>query len=158
MGLIGIDKLVTMFILGKIAWKRMKEGKTQYFCDAVDTLMIPYKIDINKFIVNMDCFRNSHSYSYTHSQASTKSMVFFAEQINSWELPLGFPDWFYGAFPDVAYWIIKENGLEDISEELPELNDGSLIDPISNKIRVSNLKKVIDLYLRKSRKQLETIG
>jgi len=106
----------------------------------------------------MDCFRNSHSYSYTHSQASTKSMVFFAEQINSWELPLGFPDWFYGAFPDVAYWIIKENGLEDISEELPELNDGSLIDPISNKIRVSNLKKVIDLYLRKSRKQLETIG
>ena len=49
MGLIGIDKLVTMFILGKIAWKRMKEGKTQYFCDAVDTLMIPYKIDINNY-------------------------------------------------------------------------------------------------------------
>lgn len=147
-----------MFILDKIAWKRMKEGKTPYFCDAVDTLMIPYKIDINKFIVNMDCFRNSHSYSYTHSQSSTKSMFFFAEQINSWELPLGFPDWFYGAFPDVAFWIIKENGLEVIDEELPELNDGSLIDPISNKIRVSNLKKVIDLYLRESRKQLETIG
>ena len=144
-----------MFILDKIAWKRMKTGKTQYFCDAVDILMIPYKIDINKFIVNMDCFRNSHSYSYTHAEASARSMIFFAEHINSWEIPTGFPDWFYGAFPDVAYWIIKDNGIDTISNELPELNDGDLVDPAINKIRVRNLKKVIDLYLRISKKRLE---
>lgn len=156
MGLIGINNNYVMFILDKLAWKRLKNGKTPYFCEAIDNLMIPFKVDINKFIVNMDCFRNSYSYSYTHSQASTHSMVFFAEHIKSYELPLGIPDWFYGAFPDVAYWIIKENGLSTIEKELPELNDEDSIDPVSKKLSVKLLKKVIDLYLKRKSRFLET--
>ena len=36
---------------------------------------------LQKFIVNMDCMQNGHSYSYNYSQGSTFSMIYFAAVI-----------------------------------------------------------------------------
>ena len=33
-----------MFFFDKAKWNKVKEGQSPYFCNAVDSLMIPYKI------------------------------------------------------------------------------------------------------------------
>ena len=117
--------------------------------------MIPYKINFQKFLVNMDCMQNGHSYSYNYSQGSTFSMIFFAEEINSWELPLGFPDWFYWAFPDVVYWIIKDDGARFMHEKFEKLSEAELIDTSEGRFRIRILKDIIDLYRSKTGRRLE---
>lgn len=144
-----------MFFFDKSKWNKLKEGQSSYFCNAVDNLMIPYKINFNKFVVNMDCMQNGHSYSYNYSQGSTFSMIYFAEDINSWELPLGFPDWFYWAFPDVVYWIIKDNGAKEIDEKFNNLSEIELIDSSEGRFRIKILKAIIDLFISKTGKRLE---
>ena len=57
-----------MFFFDKAKWNKVKEGQSPYFCNAVDSLMIPYKINFQKFLVNMDCMQNGHSYSYNYSE------------------------------------------------------------------------------------------
>jgi len=133
----------------------VKEGQSPYFCRAVDSLMIPYKINFQKFLVNMDCMQNGHSYSYNYSQGSTFSMIYFAEEINSWELPLGFPDWFYWAFPDVVYWIIKEDGVKEMHAQFENLSETELIDSSEGRFRIKVLKDIIDLYRSKTGRRLE---
>jgi len=144
-----------MFFFDKTKWNKVKEGQSPYFCRAVDSLMIPYKINFQKFLVNMDCMQNGHSYSYNYSQGSTFSMIYFAEEINSWELPLGFPDWFYWAFPDVVYWIIKEDGVKEMHAQFENLSETELIDSSEGRFRIKILKDIIDLYRSKTGKKLE---
>ena len=144
-----------MFFFDKSKWNKVKEGQSPYFCNAVDNLMIPYKVNFQKFLVNMDCMQNGHSYSYNYAQASTFSMVFFAEEINSWELPLGFPEWFYWAFPDVTYWIIKDNGANEIGNIMGNLSDNELIDSSEGRFRIRILKEIIELYKSKTGRRLE---
>ena len=144
-----------MFIFDKSKWIKSKDGQPSYYCSAVDNLMIPYKISCKKFLVNMDCMSNGYSYSFNYSQASTFSMVFFAEGIKSWELPLGFPDWFYWAFPDVAYWLIKENGMDVIMKRFKNLGEDEISDPSNGRIKISLLKEFIELYKSMTGKQLE---
>ena len=144
-----------MFIFDKSKWNKVKEGQSPYFCNAVDSLMIPYKINFQKFVVNMDCMQNGHSYSYNYSQGSTFCMIYFAEEISPLELPLGFPDWFYWAFPDVVYWIIKDDGAKEVRAKFGNLSDEELIDSSENRLRIRILKDLIDLYKSKTGKRLE---
>ena len=144
-----------MFFFDKSKWNKVKEGQSLYFCNAVDYLMIPNKINFQKFIVNMDCMQNRHSYSYNYSQGSTFSMIYFAEEINSWELPLGFPEWFYWAFPDVVYWIIKDGGAKEMHEKFKNLSETELIDSSEDRFKITILKEIVDLYKRITGKRLE---
>ena len=144
-----------MFFFDKAKWNKVKEGQSPYFCNAVDSLMIPYQINFQKFLVNMDCMQNGHSYSYNYSQGSTFCMIYFAEEISPLELPLGFPDWFYWAFPDVVYWIIKDDGANYMHDKFENLSETELIDSSEGRFRIRILKDIIDLYRSKTGRRLE---
>lgn len=144
-----------MFFFDRNTWKKAQEdySNSAYFREGIAKLMIPYRIDIKKYNVNLDCFKNRYSYSHKYSQGSTFSMIHLAEDIESWNLPLGYPDWFYAAFPDVVCWLLTKEGLDVAEQHFGAADD--ITDPNSGKFKVDVLKAMIELYLVVKSKNLE---
>lgn len=144
-----------MFFFDKATWKKAQEdySNSAYFREGIAKLMIPYKIDMKKFNVNFDCFKNRYSYSHKYSQGSTFSMIQLAEYLDVWNLPMGYPDWFYAAFPDVVCWLLSKEGLNTAEQQLGALDD--VEDPNSGKLKIDILKALVELYLIIKSKKLE---
>lgn len=114
------------------------------------------------FVVNMDCFGSRNSYSYKYGMKCSQYMIYFCEEIPTYDLPLGFPYWFYWAFPDVAFWIIERNGIKTIKEIIPELEEMShdeMNDYSTGRKGVPVLlNKLVDCYLNNISNKLEIGG
>jgi hypothetical protein len=148
-----------MGLLNSLKWNIVK-GKDPSLDEAIEKMFIPYKIKFNMFVVNMDCFSTGNSYSYKYGMKCSQKMVYFVD-IPTYDLPLGFPYWFYWAFPDIAYWIIERNGIQTIKEKIPELEEMShdeMNDPSTGRMRVPVLKKLVDCYLNNISNKLEIGG
>lgn len=145
-----------MVLFNSLVWNKAK-GNDSVFDEAIEKLMIPYKINFDMFLVNMDCFVSRQGYSYKCKKNCSHTMYYFCEAIPAYDLPLGFPEWFYSAFPDVAYWMIERNGYEMIKSEHPEissLSNNELTDS-TGRLRVTILKEIIDCYLKNISNKLE---
>lgn len=115
---------------------------------------IPYKVRIQNWIVNQDCFEQRYSYSYDFQQGSTSSMIYWSEDVQTWEMPTGIPEWFIIAFPDVAKWIATEEGMSAINRIYGDAEDDEMSDA-NGYAKKSVLKTMIDLYIKHGHK-LET--
>lgn len=146
-----------MFFFNKSKWEKLQEDYSiqAYFREGIAKLMIPFKIDIKKFCVNLDCFENRYSYSYKYGQGSTFSMISLAEAIDTWNLPLGYPNWFYAAFPDVVCWLLTKEGFDAVDQQCRAINDTEAVDPNSRKLKVDILRLLVDNYLEVKSKKLE---
>ena len=144
------------FKSNKSKWQELANSCTDYkFKSAIIDLFIPYKISLSKFLVNKDCFEQRHSYSYTYGQGSTFSMVHWAETLNIWELPLGFPHWFYFAFPDVAKWASEDRSSKKVLQSIFDTMHGDDNHDSDGRLNISSLKKVVEAYINITHLRLE---
>lgn len=117
-------------------------------------LFIPYKIDVEKYGINEDCFLKKDSYNYQTRKYCTTSLPYWIERAKNDDLPMGFPTWFYAAFPDVAKWT-QTSEARVFLEPLFEENKDLLEDPSDGRLRVFIFKKMIDAFLISTSKKLE---
>ena len=137
-------------------WKAvLNDNSIDYkFRNAVSELFIPNKISYKKYLINQDCFNNRHSYSYKYSHGSTYNMIYWAEHIEMYNLPLGYPHWFYYAFPDVATWAMSNEGRAILGPLFEDIDDNDFVDS-DRRMKISIMKKMIDAYKSTTNKRLE---
>ena len=113
---------------------------------------IPYKISAIKFAINKDATDDPFRYMmYEDDPLFSKTLKCFQEDPSL--KALGYPDWFYCAFPDVAFWAIKGMGKSIILEKFKFFTEDDLIS--NNRIKNVHLKTIIDLYIKYTGKSLE---
>ena len=142
-----------MFLLSKIAWKRMENEVSipRYFREGITKLMLPYKIDMDLFETNIDCFNTRSSQSCKTGKSCTNSLVnILNERFN---LPLGYPNWFYAAFPDVASWLITDEGMSYLKNSFSDSDD--IVDSESDKVKIDILRQLVEVYKSKKCTKLE---
>ena len=107
---------------------------------------IYYKIDPVKYSINMDATADPYRFlMYEDEPLFSKSLQEFQKRPSL--KALGYPDWFYLAFPDVALWALDGLGVEVIRKEFSHFTEEMLIDLNRRQIKEQHLKRVIDLYL-----------
>lgn len=142
------------FNSNKSKWKQIANSCNDALLSEIITEMfIPFNINLNKLTINTDCFENRTILSNEYSRYCTPSMEEWC-LMPLHNLPLGIPDWFYPAFPEVATWIgTPEAGkyIDSITEgkNSYELNDRN------NKIRMSILRQMVESYIKVTGKRLE---
>ena len=122
------------------------------FKDLIRYFLIPYKISILKYTLNKEYyedpfpvdFHNNHK----HIAPSLKKI-----KENPFDIAMGYPSWFFIAFPDVAFWAMKSDGLELIKKRFKNLSEEELIE--GNHIRANLLNDIIKLYQNSTNKPLE---
>jgi hypothetical protein len=72
---------------------------------------------------------------------------------NPYDIAMGYPSWFYIAFPDVALWAMKGDGSELIKKRFENLSEDELVD--GKHIRANLLNDIIKLYQSNTNKPLE---
>jgi hypothetical protein len=90
------------------------------FKDLIRYFLIPNKVSILKYTLNKEYyedpfpvdFRNNHK----HIAPSLKKI-----KENPFDIAMGYPSWFFIAFPDVAFWAMKGDGLELIKKRFKNL-------------------------------------
>ena len=143
----------------KSKWQEIANSCTDYkFKSAINDLFIPYKIKLSTYLINKDCFEQRYSYSYKFKHGSTFSMVHWAETVNLYDLPLGFPHWFYHAFPDVAKWASEDRSAKTVLKPLFDKYDSMQnfdIHDSDGRLTIYVLKRIVDLYVNTTHKKLE---
>lgn len=113
----------------------------------IKEIFIPYNIDPVKYTSNKDATSTQFGYlSHSKNSNCTKSMRKLVEEPSL--KALGFPAWFFYAFPDVAIWVGDGPGNEIMKKEFAHLNEETLVDLKRGKVRDKYLKRLIDLYLQ----------
>lgn len=113
---------------------------------------IPYKISFIKCSINFDAISDPFRYiMYQDEPLFSKTLKCFQEDPSL--KAMGYPDWFYSAFPDVAMWAIKGAGLSIIKQSFKNLSEDELI--YNNSLRNEHLKFIVDLYISRTGNKLE---
>lgn len=128
----------------------------QNFFNIIKIFLKPDIIDVNKFFENYRLILQPEEFFYCPPVAEepikyTPTMPFF---INFMNRPLGFPEWFFAAYPDIIYWIIFNMEKIESEKRIIELLDSldhSLNTYIPNKI----LRMIIDFYKKNVKNKLE---
>lgn len=136
-------------------WLRIaKKTETEKMKKAILELFIPYRIDVTKYGINEVCFLQEDSYDDETKQYCTASMTYWIERFSIDDVPMGFPGWFYPAFPDVARWT-QTFEARYLLEPIFELNKGHLEDSSDGRLRLPVLKSLIEAYIGCTGKKLE---
>ncbi len=118
----------------------------------IKEFFIPFRISPIKFLTNRDATSDPYRYMmYENEPLFSKTLNMFQE--NPSLKAMGYPNWFYQAFPDVAMWDIRGDGNKIIKEMFKRLKESELIS--NNQIRPELLKKIIETYISKTGKKLE---
>lgn len=123
-----------------------------FFKTIILDFFIFYEISFLKYSINNDATSDPFRYlMYDTNTLFSSSLKAFQEETTM--KAVGYPNWFYLAFPDVAMWAIKGEGNKIIKEQLSNLSEKEVI--FNNVIRNEHLKTIINLYKQNSKKQLE---
>lgn len=116
-----------------------------YFKTAITELYLYYKISPMKVNLNLGYIQESDFYTdlFLDIAPSLKRLKPMFSNI-----PLGYPRWFLISFPDVLFWAMNENNQMFIINNLKDDNDGKFLS-------INSLKFIIELYLERTKKQLE---
>lgn len=143
------------FNSNKSQWEKIaSQCDDYYFKEAIESLFIPFKVSLKKFAINMNCMEIGNSYSYEYSSPSTPHLGDWC-MMPQWERPLGYAEWFYAAFPDVASWVMTAPGRKAVEAALAGIPDDEYSG--SNcRLRIPILKRVVQAFVNNSRFPLET--
>lgn len=112
----------------------------------IRTFLKPHNIDPTKFTTNMDATSDPYRYlMYRDNKNFSSTLQQFQE--NPSLKAMGYPEWFYWAFPDVAMWAIRGQGNKLVKEKLEGLAEEDLVDFDKNHLKEGILKTIINLYL-----------
>lgn len=122
------------------------------FKEFIINFLIPYNISILKFSFNQEYFNDPFpvDFEYNHRHIAPSLRIL---KENPWDLSMGYPTWFYIAFPDVAIWAINGDGLELIKKRFKGLSEEELTD--GRHIRPNHLNDIIRMYINKTNRSLE---
>lgn len=142
----------------KSKWEKVaSESHDGYFRDGIRTLIIPFKVSPKKFAINADCMEIGNTYSYNYCSGCTLSMQEWC-LMPQWNRPMGFPDWFLIAFPDVALWLQHQDGRNFANSNFGDIPDSEIMDKNVGRFKISFLKQLIEAYLKRKKLPLETAG
>lgn len=118
----------------------------------IQSFLIPYKISVLKYTLNEEYFEEPFSADFQ------KTVLHIAPSLrkireNPFDIPMGYPRWFFIAFPDVVLWAMKGEGFESIKRRYRNLSEEEIVD--DNYIRSSLLHDIINLYQNTTNKPLE---
>jgi hypothetical protein len=122
------------------------------FKDLIRYFLIPYKISILKFTLNKEYYENPFPVDFHNNHKHIAPSLKKIKE-NPFDIAMGYPSWFYVAFPDVALWAMKDDGLELIEKRFKNLSEEELVD--GNHIRANLLNDIIKLYQSNINKPLE---
>ena len=115
------------------------------------------EIDMVKLFANSEIMENETKEIYQArarlynqediSDKATKTIHWIAKTYNQ---PLGYPVWFMTAYPDVVRWVSELAERRTIDGVLPILGELSEKDIVDNKISISFLRKMVDIYKQKN--------
>jgi len=125
-----------------------EEEVPEYFKSVIRLFLIPNKISPLKFQINMECFEDFYSRG---SDNVAPSLIKFKQ--HGLDRPMGYPDWFYIAFPDVALWAIHGGGIELVEKKLQNYSEEEIFD--GDHLNISILIGIIRMYLNNTSKSLE---
>lgn len=140
----------------KSKWEKIaSESKDGYFRDGIRTLIIPYKVSLKWFTINAECLESGNTYNSNFYTGCTLSMQDWCDKPSCFR-PVGFPDWFLIAFPDVALWMQGARGKNYYCKHFDDIPESEVIDQNNHRFKISFLKKLIDAYIATEKLPLET--
>ena len=133
--------------------KMLAEPDTDpYFKQVITMFFIPYKISFLKWTLNDEYFKNPFpvdlKYNHRHIAPSLKRI-----KEDSLKRAMGYPNWFYAAFPDVLEWAAQRQGFEVVNTLLSKYSDEELID--GNKLSLVVLVDIVNAYINTTKQPLE---
>lgn len=131
--------------LNSIKWNQFLDNPetSSDLKDLIIHFLDPYKISPMKFIMHLEASSSGNYYGYG-DYLSPNTVGFLTGSLNK---AMGYPDWFYLAFPDVAKWAIDGSGMEIIEKQFAHLPEDECIDSSTGTLKESLLKKIIEAYL-----------
>ncbi len=115
------------------------------FRPIIEQIYIPNKLCEEKLTINRTVFNkiNSSDTIQNHSfyKYISPSLKYFIDSPR--EITLHYPEWFYVAFPDVAYWLKNEDGFNCYKQSAGMSND-EIFECYT--VKWVHLKNMIDLY------------
>lgn len=129
-------------------WRELLEDDDMpaHFKVVIRDFLLPYKINPIKYLVNHDGTTDPTRFIlYDNDPLFSESLRKI--QQNPTIRVMGYPSWFYLAFPDVALWAIKGEGKKIIINKFSDLEEEEFIDSETNKIRHRYLDRIIKFYL-----------
>lgn len=128
------------------------EKASGYFKDLIIKFLLPFKISLLKFSLNKEFYEDPFPVNIHNNIQVAPSLKIIKENPFDY-ISLGYPSWFYMAFPDVALWAMNGEGQILIKNKFKKYSEDELTD--GNHIRANLLKYIIKLYLSKTGKSLE---
>lgn len=122
------------------------------FKDLIRYFLIPYKISILKYTLNKEYYENPFPVDFHNNHKHIAPSLKKIKE-NPFDIAMGYPSWFFIAFPDVAIWAMKGEGHELIKKRFKNLSEEELID--GNHIRANLLNDIIKMYQSNTNKPLE---
>lgn len=113
--------------------------------------LIPYKISKIKLELNEEFLSNPYMYMFDNRDIISPSLLMLQKETLTF--PPGYPNWFYCAFPEVAWWVVEGSGTEFMitnygNSPASEFMDGQYV-------KSSIIKQLIEAYFEKTGNKLE---
>jgi hypothetical protein len=124
----------------------------QQFKDLIRYFLIPYKISILKFSLNQEYYQNPYPIDFENNHRHIAPSLKKIKE-NPLDVAMGYPSWFFIAFPDVALWAMKGEGVELVVRKFKNFSEEELVE--GNYIRTHLLNDIIKLYQSNTNKPLE---
>lgn len=116
-----------------------KENIANWFISAIENCILPNRISFLKFSFNSDYYEIPDSYN---SDFVAPSLKLICDKFL--DLPIGYPEWFYVCFPDVAYWAIFGSGSFIVKNEFKKYPESQTIS--GDFLSLFTLNKIINRY------------
>jgi hypothetical protein len=114
--------------------------------------LLPYKISVLKFLLNKDYWEDPFPVDFTNNHKHIAPSLKKIKE-SRYDIALGYPDWFFVAFPDVAFWAMKGPGKSLIMSKFKNYPEEKLSD--GNYLRPNLLNEIIKMYLNNTGNPLE---
>lgn len=125
---------------------------SDFYKDIIRYFLLPYEISLLKFNLNNayyeDPFPLDPHTQYDHIAPSLRAL-----KPHLSEATAAYPDWFFVAFPDVALWAIRGEGLPQVKSRFRQLSADEWLD--GKHIHANWLNDIIQLYLSTTGQPLE---
>jgi hypothetical protein len=120
----------------------------EWLYHVITEFLVPFKISFVKFNLNREYYEQPFPVDFTHNHSYiAPSLRTLKKPTNR---PLGYPNWFFWAFPDVVVW---GSGNKLLEKHFGHLSKDQLV--YNDTFRPEILYKLIKLYQKKTGKELE---
>lgn len=123
-----------------------------YFEKVINLFLKPYNISFLKWTLNNEYFKNPFPVDLKNNHRHIAPSLRKIKE-DTTRRAMGYPNWFYAAFPDVLDWAAQDLGYEIVANLLRNYSEEELVD--GNHLRLEVLVEIVNAYIEKAKKPLE---